>query len=118
MTVPDHQHGGAATIVADAPGAVTSNSDQDFDGGEIRALRKVRGLSLTALAEQVQLSIGYLSQIERNMAIPSVKALMAIARALDVALSDKPEPACEGCCSDAFRPPADATRPGRQRGSV
>ena len=34
------------------------------------------------------------------------------------ALSDKPERACEGCWSGAFRPPADATRPGRQNGSV
>ena len=25
---------------------------------------------------------------------------------------------CEGCWSEAFRPPADATRPGRQNGSV
>ena len=35
-----------------------------------------------------------------------------------MALSDKPERACEGCWSEAFRPPADATRPGRQNGSV
>ena len=34
------------------------------------------------------------------------------------ALSDKPEPACEGCRSVALRPPADATRPGRRNGSV
>ena len=34
------------------------------------------------------------------------------------ALSDKPERACEGCWCEAFRPPADATRPGRQNGSV
>ena len=34
------------------------------------------------------------------------------------ALSDKPEPAYEGCRSEAVRPPADATRPGRRNGSV
>ncbi len=34
------------------------------------------------------------------------------------ALSDKPERACEGCWSEAFRPPVDATRPRRQNGSV
>ncbi len=38
--------------------------------------------------------------------------------AIEEALSDKPEPACEGCRSEAFRPPADATRPGRRNGSV
>jgi hypothetical protein len=35
-----------------------------------------------------------------------------MAHAMWMALSDKPEPACEGCRSEAFRPPADATRPG------
>ena len=34
------------------------------------------------------------------------------------ALSDKSERACEGCWCEAFRPPADATRLGRQNGSV
>ncbi len=34
------------------------------------------------------------------------------------ALSNKPEPACEGCRSEALRLPADATRPGRRNGSV
>ena len=34
------------------------------------------------------------------------------------ALSDKLERACEGCWSEAFKPPADATRPGRQNGAV
>ena len=34
------------------------------------------------------------------------------------ALSDKPERPCEGCWSEAFRPPVDATRPGRQNDSA
>ncbi len=34
------------------------------------------------------------------------------------ALSDKPERACKGCLSETFRPPADATQPGRQNGSA
>lgn len=47
------------------------------------------------------------------------KGLEVADRDLDVtALSDKPEPACEGCRSEAFRPPAAATRPGRRNGSV
>ena len=41
-----------------------------------------------------------------------------VGTALAPALSDKPEPACEGCRSEAFRPPAAATRPGRWNGSV
>jgi len=34
------------------------------------------------------------------------------------ALSDKARRCCEGCWSEAFRLRADATRPGRQNGSV
>jgi hypothetical protein len=34
------------------------------------------------------------------------------------ALSDKPESACEGCRSEAFKPPADAIRPERLIGSA
>lgn len=55
-----------------------------FDGAEVRGLRKARGLSLTDLAAQTDLSVGYLSQVERNISTPSVKALSAIARALGV----------------------------------
>ena len=37
---------------------------------------------------------------------------------LGAALSDKSKRGCEGCWSEAFRLRADATRPGRQNGSV
>ncbi len=59
----------------------------EFDGTEVRTLRKVRQLSLAELAIKTGLSVGYLSQIERNMSVPSVKALTVIARALDVTVS-------------------------------
>lgn len=55
-----------------------------LDGSEIRALRKARSLSLHELAIQAGLSVGYLSQIERGISCPSLKALGAIARALGV----------------------------------
>jgi transcriptional regulator with XRE-family HTH domain len=58
-----------------------------FDGSELRALRKARRLSLAELAERADLSIGHLSQIERNISTPSVKALGSVARALDVTLA-------------------------------
>ncbi|MFT4560429.1 MAG: transcriptional regulator with XRE-family HTH domain [Gammaproteobacteria bacterium] len=58
-----------------------------FDGSELRALRKARRLSLTELAERADLSIGYLSQIERNISTPSVKALGSVARSLDVTVA-------------------------------
>jgi len=56
----------------------------ELDGAEIRTLRKARGLSLSELSGQTGLSVGYLSQIERNRSNPSVKALTAIAQALGV----------------------------------
>jgi transcriptional regulator with XRE-family HTH domain len=56
-------------------------------GGEIRGLRKARGLTLTELAEASGLSIGYLSLLERDRATPSIKALHAVSRALGVTIS-------------------------------
>jgi transcriptional regulator with XRE-family HTH domain len=64
-----------------------SHNADEFDGAEVRALRKARALSLTDLAKQTDLSIGYLSQIERNISVPSVKALGVIARALGVTVA-------------------------------
>ncbi|MCB1749611.1 MAG: cupin domain-containing protein [Gammaproteobacteria bacterium] len=67
-------------------GAGGGNTAQpaEFDGHEVRALRKARRFSLAVLAARTGLSVGYLSQVERNQSTPSVKALSAIARALDV----------------------------------
>lgn len=59
----------------------------EFDGNEVRALRKVREMSLVTLAERCGLSVGYLSQIERNLSTPSVKALSVIAQSLGVTVS-------------------------------
>jgi transcriptional regulator with XRE-family HTH domain len=65
-------------------GHVPAAAAPEFDGQEVRALRKARRFSLAVLAERSGLSVGYLSQVERNQSTPSVKALSAIARALDV----------------------------------
>ncbi|MFI5012317.1 MAG: helix-turn-helix domain-containing protein [Hyphomicrobiales bacterium] len=53
-------------------------------GREIRGLRKARNFTLAVLALRSELSIGYLSLLERNLATPSINALVAIARALGV----------------------------------
>lgn len=53
-------------------------------GERIRSLRKRRGLTLSDLADACSLSIGYISQIERNLAYPSIPALVSIAKCLDV----------------------------------
>ena len=56
-------------------------------GQDIKGLRKARAMTLGALAKASGLSQGYLSQIERGLASPSVKALYSISRALGVTVS-------------------------------
>jgi transcriptional regulator with XRE-family HTH domain len=53
-------------------------------GGEIRQLRKVRGITLQQLALATGKSVGFLSQVERNLTKPSVAALQDISQALSV----------------------------------
>lgn len=56
-------------------------------GKDIRALRKSRSMTITELAEQLGRSLGFISQIERGLSIPSIGDLRAIAAIFDVPLS-------------------------------
>jgi transcriptional regulator with XRE-family HTH domain len=56
-------------------------------GATIRRLRQERGLSLAELATQAGVSTGALSEIERDVANPSLRILTKIRLALDVPLS-------------------------------
>lgn len=53
-------------------------------GNDIRQLRKVRGITLQQLARATGKSVGFLSQVERNLTKPSVAALQDISEALSV----------------------------------
>lgn len=53
-------------------------------GTKIRNRRKRKQITLQQMADKTQLSIGFLSQVERGMSEPSMTALYAISRALDV----------------------------------
>ncbi|MEM7564482.1 MAG: cupin domain-containing protein [Pseudomonadota bacterium] len=53
-------------------------------GNEIRQLRKVRGITLQQMALATGKSVGFLSQVERNLTKPSVSALQDISEALSV----------------------------------
>lgn len=53
-------------------------------GPKIKQRRKELGLSLRDLAERVDLTASFLSQIERDMASPSIDSLRKISQALDV----------------------------------
>ena len=56
-------------------------------GGDLRALRKARGMTLSELALKVGRSVGWLSQIERNLSAPGIDDLRRLADALDQPLS-------------------------------
>lgn len=56
-------------------------------GQDIRALRKARGLTLTDLAERVGRSVGWMSQVERDISKPSIKELRSLAAVLEVNIS-------------------------------
>lgn len=53
-------------------------------GKRIREVRKNKNIKLTEMAEKVDLSSSYLSQVERGIINPSLSALRKIARVLDV----------------------------------
>ena len=55
-------------------------------GRAIRARRRALDLTLKDLGERSGLSVGFLSQLERDLATPSLSALSGIAAALGVAL--------------------------------
>lgn len=53
-------------------------------GGLIRARRRQVSMTLQALCNAAGISVGYLSQVERDLATPSLGTLAQIAQALDV----------------------------------
>ncbi len=56
-------------------------------GADLRAIRKSRGLTLIELAQALERSVGWLSQVERDISEPSVTDLRLIAAALEVSVS-------------------------------
>ena len=64
----------------------TGSAEPHFLGTRIRGLRKRRGMTLAELAQQSELTAGYISQLERNLAYPSIPALFNIARSLGVTI--------------------------------
>ncbi len=56
-------------------------------GERMRALRRKQELSLQQVADAAEVSIGFLSHVERGLSSPSVRDLLRIAAALDVDMS-------------------------------
>jgi len=57
-------------------------------GANVRRARKAAGLSMKALAERVEVSQPFISQVENGRATPSLSTLNRLARALGVAPGD------------------------------
>jgi len=64
-----------------------SVEDTQTLGADLRALRKARRLTLSDLADRLGRSVGWLSQVERDISEPSISDLRDLATALDVSMS-------------------------------
>ena len=76
-------------------------------GGNIRSIRRARGLTLHDVASRSGISEGWLSQVERGRSAPSLEILYNIATSLGIAvhdLFDKPNQAAVAPLSEADRP--------------
>lgn len=56
-------------------------------GEKIRNIRKEKNLTISVLADEVEVTPGYISQIERDLIDPSLSVLKRICKSLDVPLS-------------------------------
>ncbi|HAQ41369.1 MAG TPA: hypothetical protein DCM73_11430 [Clostridiales bacterium] len=56
-------------------------------GKKIRAIRKRKNLTIVELSEQINVTSGYISQIERDLISPSLAVLKRLSDALEVPLS-------------------------------
>jgi transcriptional regulator with XRE-family HTH domain len=57
-------------------------------GIRIRQLRKEQDFSFDAFVEETGLGRGYISEIERGLVVPTIRALAKIAAALEVTVAD------------------------------
>lgn len=63
------------------------NQGPNTVGTDIRALRKSRKMTISELADGLGRSLGFISQIERGLSMPSISDLRAIAAIFDVPVS-------------------------------
>ncbi len=73
-------------------------------GQRLRAARQQRALSLTQLARRTGLTKGFLSQVERDLASPSVASLLTICDALGIPIGALFQPAQTDLVRVAERP--------------
>ncbi|MCH8529243.1 MAG: XRE family transcriptional regulator [Saccharospirillum sp.] len=66
--------------------APTEGSKTLLSGGRIRDLRRRAGLTLQELSDKAGISVGFLSQVERDKATPSLGTLAQLASTLGVSI--------------------------------
>mgnify|MGYP006092853159 CR=1 FL=1 len=90
-----------------------STKNQEF-GSLIRARRKDIGLTMQEVADSVGLSVGFISQIERDLTAPSLSTLVAISEVLKTPVSKFLSiPASEGMSRQVSR--ATYSIPGAEK---
>lgn len=57
-------------------------------GEKIRGIRKSKNLTIVELSEKINVTSGYISQIERDLISPSLSVLTRLSDALEIPLSD------------------------------
>ncbi len=90
--------------------AVVSAADASWDsiGARVRAARTAAHLTVRELARRIGVSASHVSQVERGIGAFSVPALYAVARELQVTMSDLLDPGAPETARDA---PADPVSP-------
>lgn len=75
-------------MVAETASPVRQSAEPDFDlGARIRSLRRAQKLTLRQLAVRADVTESFLSQVERNVASPSIASVQRIARALGLTIA-------------------------------
>lgn len=67
-------------------GSDLPDADAEFIGRSVREMRLARELTLQQLSDMTDLSMGFLSQVERGLSRPSINAARSIAEALGVTI--------------------------------
>lgn len=80
-------------------------------GARIRELRQARGLTLADLAAKSGISIGTLSQLERDLVSPTVRTLFTLGEALSVSAAWLIDPEVEGDKDAPYVVRADRRQP-------
>ena len=89
-------HSKLVEIHQETPDKQTAEMESVQIGSRIRMLRKERGLTIRALAEQCQISPNTLSLIENDRTSPSIRTLGQLAQGLGVNISTFLEPESAG----------------------